>query len=78
MALDAVAPGTASLGERVSNIRTGKLDIAKRPFSLMSCVYPKSLLSAAKRPLSITPKITIFSSMSCGLSHYFLKAFKHN
>lgn len=78
MALDAAAPGMASLGERVSNIGTGKSDIAKHPFSLMSCVYQKSLLSAAKRPLSITPKRTIFSSMSRGLSHYFLKAFKHN
>ena len=66
MGLDVAALGTNNFREMVSNIETGKLDIAKYPFSLMSCVYWKSPLNAAERSLSIhpPPPWTIFSTIS--------------
>ena len=66
MGLGVAALGTNNFGEMVSNIETGKLDIAKYPFSLMSSVYWKSPLNAAERPLSIhpPPPWAIFSIIS--------------
>lgn len=75
--MEAAAPGTPDQGKWVSNIGTGKLDIANDSFSLMSCVYQNSLLTTAKRALSKTQKRTIFSNISHGISHFFVKAFKH-